>query len=273
MDCPAEERLVRMKLQDLAGIEDLRFDLGARLLEVRHRGAGEPITAALRTLGLGEVRVIEKGVSDAFSDGGSAGVSGPSDPPGEDTGARGRSGEKKALLAAFSINAFFFVTEFTAGLLASSLGLVADSLDMLADALVYALALGAVGEGLARQKKVTRLMGLFEGFLAVAGLAEAVRRFFHPGDLPDYRAMIGVSFAALLGNAATLLVLRRRQRAGIHMKAAWICTSNDVKVNLLVILSGFLVLAFDSPWPDLLVAIGIFAVVIRGTRRILGLAR
>ena len=37
MDCPSEERLVRMALDGLDGVEELRFDLRARTLSVTHR--------------------------------------------------------------------------------------------------------------------------------------------------------------------------------------------------------------------------------------------
>ena len=53
MDCPSEERLVRMALDGLDGVLDLRFDLQARTLSVTHRGEPGPVLAKLEPLGLG----------------------------------------------------------------------------------------------------------------------------------------------------------------------------------------------------------------------------
>ena len=47
MDCPSEENLVRMSLKSVEGIEDLKFDLGARTLAAVHEGDVSRILAAL----------------------------------------------------------------------------------------------------------------------------------------------------------------------------------------------------------------------------------
>ena len=51
MDCPAEEKLIRNKLEEISGIEELRFNLMLRELSVWHRLEDEKqITAALTAL-------------------------------------------------------------------------------------------------------------------------------------------------------------------------------------------------------------------------------
>ncbi len=53
MDCPTEESLIRDKLQGMAGITDLRFNLMQRTLIIRHApDAIGPAVAAIGTLGL-----------------------------------------------------------------------------------------------------------------------------------------------------------------------------------------------------------------------------
>ena len=63
MDCPSEERLIRLALQPEPGVQDLQFDLEARRLVVRHEGDSAPILARLEPLGreidLGEILVEE----------------------------------------------------------------------------------------------------------------------------------------------------------------------------------------------------------------------
>lgn len=74
MDCPTEERLIRNKLEPMAGIQNLRFDLMQRELTVQHTLEDVvPIEAALTALGMepqrkettGPAPVIHHGV--AFS--------------------------------------------------------------------------------------------------------------------------------------------------------------------------------------------------------------
>ena len=255
MDCAAEEQMVRMRLDGFDGVQRLAFDLPARRLDVFHSGDRFGLTAALEDLGLGarEIEHVDAGADDLAA------------APDEE--------ERKPLVAALAINAAFFVGELTAGLLAGSMGLVADSLDMLADALVYALSLAAVGHVVHRKKRVARWSGYFQLGLAVFGLIEVGRRFAVGEGTPDFTAMMVVAALALAGNVITLLILRRAKRGEAHVEASWIFTSNDIKVNGLVIASGFLVWATASRIPDLLAGGLIFLIVANGARRILALSR
>lgn len=47
MDCPSEERLLRMALDGAAGVADLRFDLQTRTVTVTHEGDPAPLVAKL----------------------------------------------------------------------------------------------------------------------------------------------------------------------------------------------------------------------------------
>ncbi len=257
MDCAAEEHLVRMRLDGEPGVERLAFDLDARRLTVVHTGDAAPIRAALDGLRLG-AREVEP-ASDA------------------DDGDEPRPGdERRALRIALAINATFFVVEFVAGLLSGSVGLVADSLDNLADALVYTLSLAAVGGTADRKKRLARWSAYLQGGLAVFGLFEVVRRFAVGGEMPDVATMIIVASLTLVGNVATLLVLQRARGGSegeAHIEASWIFTSNDVKVNGLVIASALVVWATGSAAPDLVAGALIFVVVANGALRILTLSR
>ena len=116
-------------------------------------------------------------------------------------------------------------------------------------------------------------MRLGQVVLAVLGLAEVIRRFLSPEGIPDVPTMLVVATLALAGNIATLLVLRGASRGEVHIQASWIFTSNDIKVNGLVILAGVLVWTTGSQVPDLVAGGFIFVVVALSARRILRLAR
>ncbi len=255
MDCPAEERLIRMKLEGVEGLKRLDFDLDGRNLEVLHEGDAEDITPLVGSLHMGGQLMSE------------ADYSGDSSP------ALANDLERKMLWAVLIINAVFFVGEMIAGWLSGSMGLVADSLDMLADAFVYGLSLGAVGAALMRKKRVAAVSGYLQLLLAGLGLTEVVRRFLGAEVFPEFRTMIIVSALALLANATSLVLLQKSRSKGEHVRASQICTSNDVIINAGIIVSAVLVYYTDSALPDLLTGTAVFGLVVWGAIRIIKLSR
>lgn len=256
MDCAAEEQLVRMKLADREDIKRLSFDLNRRTVVVTHGGDRRAIEQAMHELHLGASLAAQELVDDDDVD------LDPND-----------AQQRRLLIIVLLINAALFVLEFVTGFLANSMGLVADSLDMLADALVYGLSLYAVGKAVADKKRVARISGYFQLLLAVFGIVEVLRRFLDAGDEASFTLMIGISLIALLGNAASLIILRRTQSQDANIKASQIFTSNDVLVNIGVIVAGVLVFVTGSSIPDLVVGAVVFVLVASGAFRILQLAK
>lgn len=256
MDCAADEQMVRMALSARPAIHRVTVDLGARTVSATHDESSEAVLDALSKLGMG---------SRLVSDEGSA-------PPSLTAAADPRP-QRVALIVALVINAGFFVIELTAGVISGSMGLVADSLDMLADTSVYALSLLAVGQAARRQRRLAATSGYLQLGLAVIGLAEVVRRVAIGEAPPDVTTIIVVSGLAMLANVVVLMVLRSAPGEAAHLQAAWIFTSNDIKVNSLVIVAALLVAATGSAGPDLVVGALVFLIVANGARRILALSR
>jgi Co/Zn/Cd efflux system component len=253
MDCPSEERLVRLALEGAEGVAELRFDLQARTLTVLHAGDPAPLLARLAPLGLGAAVA------------GSAAAA-----PGEASAPAGEALEARTLRLLLALNGAMFAVELAAGWLAESTGLVADSLDMLADAMVYGLALLAVGRAGPAKLRAAHLSGLFQALLAAGVLADVARRLLL-GSAPEPPAMIGVSALALAVNAACLLLIARHRHGGAHMRASWIFSTNDVIANLGVIAAGALVAWTGSRLPDLAIGTAVALLVLAGAVRILRL--
>ena len=169
-----------------------------------------------------------------------------------------------------AINAAMFLVEAAAGWLAQSTGLLADGLDMLADALVYGVALLAIGRPPALKRRAALVCGWLQLALGLGALAEVARRALL-GSAPEPPAMIGVSLLALAANVASLLLVARHRASGVHMMATYICTANDVLANAGVIVAGALVSWTGSRAPDLLIGAAIAALVLQGAWRILRL--
>jgi len=176
--------------------------------------------------------------------------------------------ERRTLVALLAINGAMFVGEGLAGWWAQSTGLLADSFDMLADATVYGVALYAVGRSERLKGSAAMASGVLQIVLGLGVLAEVLRRLLQGSD-PVSGAMIVVSCVALAANLACLALISRHRQGGLHMRASWIFSANDVIANVGVILSGFLVLATGSRLPDLVSGSSIAAVVVRGGLQIL----
>lgn len=254
MDCPSEENLIRMKLEGFPDIKNLEFDIPKRTLTVFHDGEIEQIENSLHELNLG-AKLISTGLTDQ-------------------TEFEKNLNQRKLLWAVLAINFAFFVIEMTTGLISKSMGLVADSLDMLADSFVYGISLIAVGGTIVRKKRIAKIAGYFQITLAIIGFTEVLRRFFGSDQLPDFKTMIFVSIFALIANGICLYLLQKsKSKEEAHMKASMIFTSNDVIINLGVIIAGIMVNWLNSSMPDLIIGTIVFGLVIQGAMRILKLSK
>jgi Co/Zn/Cd efflux system component len=130
-----------------------------------------------------------------------------------------------------------------------------------------------VGKAVARKKRVAAISGYFQLFLAILGVVEVLRRFFGNGEEPTFQLMITISIISLIGNTVSLILLQRSKNQEVHMQASKIFTSNDVIINLSVIVAGILVYMTGTNIPDLVVGGGVFLIVASGAFRILSLSK
>lgn len=176
--------------------------------------------------------------------------------------------ERRTLYVLLGINGAMFVVEAVAGWLGQASGLAADSLDMLADAFVYAIALYAVGRSRSLQAKAAAASGVLQIALGLLVAADVVRRLLF-GSEPVSPLIIGIGLVALAANLTCLALISRHREGGIHMRASWIFSANDVIANIGVIVAGVLVWLLGSRIPDLVIGAAIAVVVIRGGFKIL----
>lgn len=253
MDCPSEENLIRIKLDGISQIKNLDFDIPNRKLIVFHDGQVEEIENSISDLNLGG-SLLSTGQTEEIE----------FEEPNK---------QRKLLWTVLAINFGFFIIELMTGLISGSMGLVADSLDMFADSLVYGISLFAVGAAAARKKIIAKLAGYFQITLAVMGFIEVIRRFLGVEEMPEFGTMIVVSIMALIANGFCLYLLQKSKSKEAHMQASAIFTSNDVIINLGVIIAGVLVYLSGSNKPDLVIGTIVFIVVIRGAIKILKLGK
>ena len=176
--------------------------------------------------------------------------------------------QRQVLYWLLGINATMFVIEMGIGLLADSTALIADSLDMLADAVVYGVALYAIGKSLLHKANAARISGFFQMALGLLIIIDIVRRSIY-GSEPVSGLMMAMGAVALVANVICLVIIRKQRNEEVHMRASWIFSANDVIANLGVIFAGVLVFWLDSRWPDLVIGVIVSCVVLRGSKMIL----
>lgn len=252
MDCPAEQQMIRLRLADVP-VRFLDFDIPGRSLIVGHAGDVMHVLERLIPLGYGaelqESRPLQADEVMPIAD---------------------AAAEAKVLWLLLGINLLMFVIEMVAGWWADSAGLIADAADMFADAAVYGVALYAVGRDPKHKLSSARISGLLQLVLAVGALSETGRRIL-TGSSPEEAAMIVISLLALAANVWCLTLISGHRDKGIHMRASYIFSANDVLANLGVILAGVLVAWSGSPRPDWIIGCLIGAMVLIGSIRILRL--
>lgn len=255
---PDEERMVRMALEDLKPAVTVEYDADSQVLSVYHRGNLELITQKIGSLD-NDAHILNTETIDRLT--------------------LWRV-HKRIVLSNIKqanvlkwlliINGGMFIVEIIVGWIAQSTGLIADSLDMLADAMVYALALYAVGHSIKQKLRVAHLTGWLQLILALGALSEVLRRYIF-GSHPASELMMSIGLLALIANGFCLWLISGHREQGAHMKASWVFSANDLIANFGVILAGLLVFATGSRYPDLIIGLVISFVLIIGALHILRL--
>ncbi len=155
------------------------------------------------------------------------------------------------------LNLAYFGVEFAVALKIGSVSLFADSIDFLEDACVNFLIFVAL-DWSARSR--ARLGMALAGILLVPGLATLWTAWgkLTAGVAPDAELLSLTGAGALAVNFGCALMLARyRHHGGSLSKAAFLSARNDVLANIAIIVAGLATAATRSPWPDLVVGLGI----------------
>ena len=180
--------------------------------------------------------------------------------------------ERRTLKWVLGINATQVIVAGAVGIAAQSTGLLGAALDNLADTGVYVVSLYAVGRTVVAKSRAARLSGVLLIVLALGLLGEVIRRFV-AGSEPIGLAMIVTAIANAATNLLNLRLLRSHREQGVHLKASWIFTTNDMIANGGIAASGIAVMIFKSPLPDLLISVVVVGIVLKGGWEILREAR
>ena len=167
---------------------------------------------------------------------------------------------RRTVITVAVLNLGYFGIEFGVALAIGSVSLFADSVDFLEDTsinLLIALALGWSATSRAR-------LGMaLAGILLIPSLATvwtAWQKFLLPAP-PAAIPLTLTGLGSLVVNLSCAFMLARfRTHSGSLTRAAFLSARNDAVANVAIVVAGFITVATNSGWPDLIVGLGILII-------------
>lgn len=176
--------------------------------------------------------------------------------------------ERRILVVVLAINVATFLMMVVAARISGSSSLLSGALDNFGDAVTYILSLSVIGAGSAAKARVALLKGLLIFGAAVAVAIQIGWRIANP-ETPLFEAMGVAALVNLAANLLCLWLLTPYRTGDVNMSSAWECSRNDVWEGFAVVGAALAVWAFGAGWPDLVIAIGLLALFLRSSIRVL----
>lgn len=171
------------------------------------------------------------------------------------------------------LNFGYFGVEFAVAHTIGSVSLFADSIDFLEDAAVNGLILVALGWNAQRRSIVGMLLAAILLVPASATLWTAWEKYHFlvpPAAVPLSLTGLG---ALAINLFCAFRLARFRSHSGSLTRAAFLSARNDALANVAIIVAGAAVAASRSPWPDIIVGLGIFTINLDAAREVYSAAR
>jgi Co/Zn/Cd efflux system component len=180
---------------------------------------------------------------------------------------------RETVRLAAALNLGYFGVEFAVALTIGSVSLFADSIDFLEDASINFLILTALGWSARNRARIGMALAVILLIPGAATLWTAWEKFLHlspPAPIPLTLTGIG---ALCVNLSCAFMLARYRDHSGSLTRAAFLSARNDSFANVAIIAAGLLTAASQSPWPDLLVGLGIAALNADAAREVFAAAR
>jgi Co/Zn/Cd efflux system component len=180
---------------------------------------------------------------------------------------------RRAVKIVALLNLAYFAVEFTLARSIASVSLFADSIDFLEDATVNFLILVALPWSAHRRSRVGMLLAIILLIPGLATLWTAWEKLSVPV-VPDATLLSATGAGALAVNLfCAFLLARFRAHGGSLTRAAFLSARNDAVANVAIVVAGFVTMALVSPWPDLVVGLGIFFMNLDAAREVFQAAK
>jgi Co/Zn/Cd efflux system component len=171
------------------------------------------------------------------------------------------------------LNLAYFGVEFAVALHIGSVSLLADSVDFLEDAAVNFLIFAALGWSARRRAQVGMALAGLLLAPALAFLWAVWRKYANPVPPEALRLTLTGAGALAVNLYCAFTLARFRHHSGSLTKAAFLSARNDVLANMAIIAAGAATVLTRSPWPDLVVGLGIACMNIDAAKAVWTAAR
>ncbi len=182
-----------------------------------------------------------------------------------------------------ALNAGFVAAEIVFGFASHSTALLADAAHNLGDVLGLLLAWGAAGLARRRPTRLrtygygrgTILASLTNAVVLLVGVgaitAEAVQRLVVgvPAGAVGGRTVMLVAAAGILVNGLSAALFARGRRGELNVRGAFLHMAADAAVSAGVVVAGLVILLSGWSWLDPVVSLGIAALILFSTSRLL----
>jgi Co/Zn/Cd efflux system component len=180
---------------------------------------------------------------------------------------------RQAVRLVAMLNLGYFGFEFVVALAIGSVSLFADSIDFLEDAAINGLILVALGWSAHRRSMVGMALAVILLAPGLATLWTAWEKFSVPVPPAPVPLSIAGCGALVVNLFCAYLLMRFRAHSGSLTRAAFLSARNDALANIAIIAAGLVTAATVSPWPDLIVGLGIFLMNLDAAREVYTTAR
>lgn len=171
-----------------------------------------------------------------------------------------------------ALNLFGFFVEFVVACVIGSASLFADAADFLEDFLINALVLLALRWSVEGRRKASYGLAGLILIPAVASYGMAIWKIIN-GAVPEPLTLSGTAIFAMLINLLCAVLLLQLRHGGALTRGAWLAARNDVAANILILGAGLVMLAWASPWPDIVVGLIIGTINLRAAAEVFEQAR
>ena len=180
---------------------------------------------------------------------------------------------RRAVRLVALLNLGYFGIEFAVALGIGSVSLFADSIDFLEDTAINGLILVALGWSPHRRALVGMALATILLAPGLATLWTAWEKFAVPVPPAPVPLSLAGCGALAINLSCAFLLARFRAHSGSLTRAAFLSARNDAWANIAIIAAGLITAMTVSPWPDLIVGLGIFVMNLDAAREVYTAAR
>ena len=180
---------------------------------------------------------------------------------------------RRAVRLVALLNLGYFGIEFAVALAIGSVSLFADSIDFLEDTAVNGLILVVLGWSAYRRSLVGMALAAILLAPGLATLWTAWEKFAVPVPPAPIPLSLAGCGALVVNLFCAYRLTRFRAHSGSLTRAAFLSARNDALANIAIIAAGLVTAATVSPWPDLIVGLGIFLMNLDAAREVYTTAR